>query len=336
MKIKTPMPKATDEAAAVPTPMLELVNLLVHFSTKGGLVRAVDDVSLTLYSGEIVGLVGESGSGKSTVGKAALRLVDPTGGTVAIDGKDITNATGKALTPVRTKAQMIFQDPHASLNPRMTIKRIVAEPLVIHSALRGAELARTVADLLERVGLPSQFLHRYPHELSGGQKQRVAIARALSVDPDMLILDEPTSALDVSVQAQILEFLKELHAERSRMTSLFISHNLAVVRFLCHRVAVMYLGRLVEEGPVDVVFSNPQHPYTKALLSAVPLPEAERSEDRIHLQGDLPSPVNVPSGCTFHPRCAHAIEGVCDVDIPAWVSSGRSRARCHLIDREPA
>ncbi len=317
-----------------PMPMLELDRLHVHFPTKGGIVRAVDGISLTLHTGEILGLVGESGSGKSTVGKAALRLLEPTAGKVVLDGSDITHANTKALKPTRTKAQMIFQDPHSSLNPRMTIGKIVAEPLIIHTKMRGAKLNETVTNLLGRVGLPSQFLHRYPHELSGGQKQRVAIARALSVDPDMLILDEPTSALDVSVQAQILEFLKELHAERPRMTSLFISHNLAVVRFLCQRIAVMYLGRIVEEGPVDDVFSRPQHPYTKALLSAVPLPQAEKNVDRIQLSGDLPSPVNPPTGCAFHPRCPQSVVGQCDTHRPVWRASKNSRARCHFADGE--
>lgn len=320
----------SDAHAQPAAPMLGLEDLRVHFPTNNGLVRAVDGITLKLYRGEIVGLVGESGSGKSTVGKAALRLLDPTGGKIEIDGDDITNASTRDLKAVRTKAQMIFQDPHSSLNPRMTIGKIVAEPLLIHSQLRGDALNEVVAKLLARVGLPSQFLHRYPHELSGGQKQRVAIARALSVDPDLLILDEPTSALDVSVQAQILEFLKELHEERPSMTSLFISHNLAVVRFLCNRVAVMYLGRIVEEGPVDMVFSNPRHPYTRALLSAVPLPQAARDEERIQLQGDLPSPVNPPSGCSFHPRCPQAESGTCDVTDPGWVPLGETRARCHF------
>lgn len=311
--------------------MLTLNDLEVHFTTKSGVVRAVDGISLSLKQGEILGLVGESGSGKSTVGKAALRLIDPTGGQVAIDGLDITKSSRRALKNIRTKAQLIFQDPHSSMNPRMTIKRIVGEPLIIHTKIRGAELDRTVARLLERVGLPDQFLHRFPHELSGGQKQRVAIARALAVDPDLLILDEPTSALDVSVQAQILEFLKELHAERPRMTSLFISHNLAVVRFLCQRVAVMYLGKIVEEGPVEKVFAKPQHPYTKALLSAVPLPEATRITGRIQLEGDLPSPVDRAQGCAFHPRCPEARKGLCDIDAPPRVETGDTWARCHLI-----
>lgn len=316
------------DASAVP--MLDLVEMEVHFPVKHGVVRAVDGVSLTLQPGEIVGLVGESGSGKTTVGRAALRLISPTGGKILVDGQDVTTAAPKQLKHLRTTAQIIFQDPHSSLNPRMTISRIVGEPLLLHTKQRGPELNNTVATLLDRVGLPKQFLHRYPHELSGGQKQRVAIARALSVDPSLLILDEPTSALDVSVQAQILEFLKELHAERPRMASLFISHNLAVVRYLCHRIAVMYLGRIIEEGPVKQVFENPRHPYTKALLSAVPLPQATRNTDRIHLTGDLPSPVNPPSGCAFNPRCSYAVKGTCDVQIPQWKEFSASRTRCHF------
>lgn len=313
-----------------PEPMLVLEDLEVHFPIKQGIVRAVDGVSLAMKPGEIVGLVGESGSGKTTVGKVALRLIAPTGGRIVVDGDDITTASQNGLKHLRTTAQMIFQDPHSSLNPRMTIRKIVGEPLLIHSKRRGSELDESVAKLLDRVGLPKQFLHRYPHELSGGQKQRVAIARALSVDPSLLILDEPTSALDVSVQAQILEFLKELHAERPRMTSLFISHNLAVVRYLCHRIAVMYLGRIVEEGPVAEVFSRPRHPYTQALLSAVPLPQATRNTDRIQLAGDLPSPVDPPSGCAFHPRCQHAVMGTCDQTIPDWHENEVGRARCHF------
>lgn len=314
--------------------MLELQELSVHFSSKAGVVKAVDNVSLTLQAGEIVGLVGESGSGKSTVGRAALRLLEPTQGKVVVDGVDVTAHHGQALAPLRTKAQMIFQDPHSSLNPRMTIHRIVAEPLVIHKKLTRDELDIRVRDLLDNVGLPQQFQYRYPHELSGGQKQRVAIARALATEPNLLILDEPTSALDVSVQAQILQFFKQLHAERPDMTSLFISHNLAVVRFLCQRVAVMYLGRIVEEGSVTEVFANPQHPYTRALLSAVPLPQAESVSERIKLQGDLPSPVNVPSGCAFHPRCPAMMPGTCDVTAPPRVGTKNGWACCHLIEEQ--
>lgn len=314
--------------------MLELRDLSVHFPTKAGTVRAVDDISLELRRGEIVGLVGESGSGKSTVGRTALRLQDPTSGQIVVDGKDVTTLEKTALKHLRTHAQMIFQDPHSSLNPRMTIERIVSEPLIIHSNLRGRALATRVAELLQRVGLPNQFRHRYPHELSGGQKQRVAIARALSVEPNLLVLDEPTSALDVSVQAQILEFLKEIHKERPEMTSLFISHDLSVVRFLCDRIAVMYLGRIVEQGTVEQVFSNPKHPYTQALLSAVPLPQAEPDKTRIKLEGDLPSPVDVPNGCPFHPRCAQKLDYTCNAETPPRVEDGSHWATCHLLRRK--
>ncbi|MCR9137079.1 MAG: ABC transporter ATP-binding protein [Alphaproteobacteria bacterium] len=318
--------------------MLEIEDLKVHFPIgRDSAVRAVDGISLSLGAGERVGLVGESGSGKSTVGKAALRLLSPTSGRIKIAGVDITKAQGKALRHVRRKAQMIFQDPHSSLNPRMTIFRSVAEPLILHTRIRGRALNGQVAALLERVGLPGQFLHRFPHELSGGQKQRVCIARALALDPTLLVLDEPTSALDVSVQAQILEFLKELHGQRPDMTSLFISHDLAVVRFLCSRVAVMYLGRIVEEGTTEQVFAAPQHPYTRALLSAVPLPQGRQSGNRIRLTGDIPSPANPPSGCPFHPRCPEAIAGVCDVMEPVFEQSGAGTSvRCHLLTRNAA
>jgi peptide/nickel transport system ATP-binding protein/oligopeptide transport system ATP-binding protein len=318
--------------------MLEIEDLKVHFPiNRDTAVRAVDGISLSLGAGETVGLVGESGSGKSTVGKAALRLLKPTSGRITVCGVDVTKAEGKVLQQVRRKAQMIFQDPHSSLNPRMTIFRSVAEPLILHTKIRGRELNMQVAALLERVGLPGQFLHRFPHELSGGQKQRVCIARALALNPTLLVLDEPTSALDVSVQAQILEFLKELNADRPDMTSLFISHDLAVVRFLCTRVAVMYLGRIVEEGPTEQVFAAPRHPYTRALLSAVPLPQGKQTGERIRLTGDIPSAVNPPSGCPFHPRCPEAISGVCDTVEPVFETSGTStRARCHLLVRKAA
>ncbi len=261
--------------------MLEIKDLKVHFNVgTANLVKAVDGVSLSIPAGKTLGLVGESGSGKSTVSKAALRLLAPTSGQIILDGKDITQLSGRALRPVRSSAQMVFQDPHSSLNPRMTIYRSVAEPLILHTRIRGRELRMRVSNLLERVGLPAQFLYRFPHELSGGQKQRVCIARALALNPRFLVLDEPTSALDVSVQAQILEFLRELQRGRDDMASLFVSHDLAVVRFLCQHVAVMYLGKIVEEGPVEDIFTNPQHSYTKMLLNAVPLPEAGRHSKR--------------------------------------------------------
>ena len=315
--------------------MLELRDLHVHFdvSRRRGsriIVRAVNGVSLKVARGEAVGLVGESGSGKSTVGKAALRLVDATDGAVLLDGEDITHLRRADQRPLRRKAQMVFQDPHSALNPRMTVLRSVAEPLILHSVLRGADLWRKVGELLEIVGLERQFLYRYPHELSGGQKQRVCIARAIALNPALLVLDEPTSALDVSVQAQILEFLKALQKDMG-LTFLFISHNLAVVRYLCARVAVMYLGRIVEEGETEAVFNAPRHPYTEALLSAVPWPEAEQPTGREPLLGDVPSPVDLPAGCSFHTRCAKHIAGTCDVAPPPEVEIGPGhRASCHL------
>lgn len=315
--------------------MLELRDLHVHFDvSKRGrgrtVVRAVNGVSLTVAKGEAVGLVGESGSGKSTVGKAALRLVDATGGQVLLDGEDVTRLGRTGQRPLRRKAQMVFQDPHSALNPRMTVLRSVAEPLILHGRLRGEALRRRVAELMETVGLQRQFLYRYPHELSGGQKQRVCIARAIALHPALLVLDEPTSALDVSVQAQILEFLKALQ-EKMGLTFLFISHNLAVVRYLCTRVAVMYLGRIVEEGETEAVFSAPRHPYTEALLSAVPWPEAEQPAGRLPLGGDVPSPVDLPPGCSFHPRCPKRIPGACDTAPPpeTAIAPGH-RAACHL------
>ena len=294
-------------------------------------MRAVNGVSLTVARGEALGLVGESGSGKSTVGKAALRLVNVAAGAVRLDGEDITHLRRADQRPLRRKAQMVFQDPHSALNPRMTVLRSVAEPLILHGELRGAALWWRVAELLETVGLERQFLYRYPHELSGGQKQRVCIARAIALNPALLILDEPTSALDVSVQAQILEFLKALQKEMG-LTFLFISHNLAVVRYLCARVAVMYLGRIVEEGETETVFNAPGHPYTQALLSAVPWPEARQPAGRRELlRGDVPSPVDLPPGCSFHTRCARRIAGTCDaVPAPEVEIGPGHRAACHL------
>ena len=320
--------------------VLELRDLHVHFDVSGRrgsriVVRAVNGVSLKISRGEAVGLVGESGSGKSTVGKAALRLVDATDGAVLLDGEDITRLRRADQRPLRRKAQMVFQDPHSALNPRMTVLRSVAEPLILHSELRGTALWRRVAELLEIVGLERQFLYRYPHELSGGQKQRVCIARAIALNPALLVLDEPTSALDVSVQAQILEFLKALQKEMG-LTFLFISHNLAVVRYLCARVAVMYLGRIVEEGATEDVFNAPRHPYTEALLGAVPWPEAEQPAGREPLHGDVPSPVDLPPGCSFHTRCLRHVAGTCDAVPPPEVEVGPShRTACHLYTPAP-
>lgn len=321
--------------------MLALEDLKVHFDVSRRrrdrvIVKAVDGVTLRLRKGEAFGLVGESGSGKSTIGKAALHLVPITGGRLLVGGEDVTDLDRAAERKLRRTAQMIFQDPHSALNPRMTIMRSVAEPLVLHTAMRGAALTARVAELMEIVGLSRQFLYRYPHELSGGQKQRVCIARAIALEPALLILDEPTSALDVSVQSQILEFLKKLQADLG-LTYLFISHNLAVVRYLCRRVAVMYLGVIVEEGETEAVFNNPRHPYTQALLKAVPYPQAVQPDRGPPLQGDIPSPVDLPPGCRFHKRCPAAITGVCDTAVPPEIRSGDGMVRCHLFtapDRE--
>jgi len=314
------------------TDMLRIHDLKVHFPIGDGqVVRAVDGVSLVLKPGETVGLVGESGSGKTTVGKTVLRLVKATGGEIQIGDLDVRNAKKADLKHLRSKAQIVFQDPHSSLNPRMTIHRAVSEGLILNTRLRGNALRSKVSEVLVAMGLPQQFHSRYPHELSGGQKQRVCIARALALDPDILVLDEPTSALDVSVQAQILGVLKDLRATRPRMTQLFISHNLAVIRFLCDRVAVMYMGKIVEEGTVDEVFENPGHPYTRALLSAVPIPSAVERPDRVRLSGDIPSPTDIPSGCAFHTRCPSAKLGTCDTVSPDYIELSASRkVRCHF------
>jgi oligopeptide/dipeptide ABC transporter ATP-binding protein len=299
--------------------LLELRGLTKVFPVRRGPLRraalnAVQDVDLVLRPGESLGLVGESGCGKSTIARLVMRLYAPTSGRIVFAGEDITAAGHDRLQRLKEDMQIVFQDPHASLNPRRTIFESVAEPLVIHrkGMGRSARQAR-VGELLETVGLASAFMFRYPHELSGGQKQRVCIARAVALDPKLLILDEPTSALDVSVQAQILEFLRELQ-RRLGLTFLFISHNLAVIRIVCTRVAVMYLGRIVEEGTTETVFEWPKHPYTQALIRAVPLPEAEQPELEL-LTGDVPSPIDLPPGCAFHTRCPYARER-CRNELP--------------------
>ena len=315
--------------------MLDIKGLKVHFDTSKPLkrktiVKAVNGINLSLAKGDALGLVGESGSGKSTIGKAILHLVPITGGSIKIDGFETNPLSRKIERELRRTAQMIFQDPHSALNPRLPILRSVAEPLVLHTNLRGSELRKKVADLLETVGLPSQFLFRYPHELSGGQKQRVCIARAIALNPKLLILDEPTSALDVSVQAQILEFLKELQTKFS-LSFLFISHDLSVIRHLCNRVAVMYLGEIVEEGLTEDIFNSPKHPYTQALLDAVPFPQGEQPDRKPPLTGDIPSPVDLPIGCNFSTRCPKIIKGTCETTSPILSELPETRKiSCHL------
>jgi oligopeptide/dipeptide ABC transporter ATP-binding protein len=323
--------------------LLEVRDLTVHFRQGAGplggagrIVRAVDGVSFRLQEGESLGLVGESGSGKSTVGRAILRLVSPTGGAIRFEGADLLGRSEGALRPLRRKMQMIFQDPQSSLNPRRTVMRSVAEPLIVHERLAGRALRERVRQLLETVGLQREHMYRYPHELSGGQRQRIGLARALALRPRLLVLDEPTSALDVSVQAQMLALLERLQAELS-LTYLFISHNLAVVRHICDRVAVMYLGRIVETAPVEGLFRDPRHPYTQALLSAVPAIEADVARTEIILEGDVPSPLRVPSGCRFHPRCPRRLGDVCVQRDPAMLPLGpHHEVACHLYTATPA
>lgn len=304
-------------------PLVEVRDLEVYFPERSGVlrrhtgdVRAVDGVSFDVYAGETLGLVGESGSGKSTTARAILRLLEATGGTVRFDGVDLTTLDAAALRAARRDMQMVFQDPYASLNPRHTVEEIVREPLDIHGIGSERERGARVAELLELVGLDASHARRYPHQFSGGQRQRVGIARALATSPRLIVADEPISALDVSIQAQIVNLLAELR-ERFGLTYLFIAHDLAMVRHLSDRVAVMYLGRIVEIGPVDEVFDTPRHPYTRALISAIPVADPVRMAARAHtpLPGDVPSPRDPPPGCRFHTRCPFAVDR-CRAEVP--------------------
>jgi oligopeptide transport system ATP-binding protein len=298
-----------------------------------GAVRAVDDVSFDIYRGETLGLVGESGCGKTTTGRTLIQLYRPTAGQVLYEGADLTREKGQTLRNRRRKIQMIFQDPYASLNPRWTISRIIGEPLKVHRIITGRKAQEErIRQLLELVGLDPCHTNRYPHEFSGGQRQRIGVARALASDPEFLVCDEPISALDVSIQAQVVNLLEDLQ-DKLGLTYLFIAHDLSMVRYICDRVAVMYLGVIVELSDRDEVYDHPQHPYTKALLSAVPIPDprATRARQRVILEGDVPSPSNPPAGCRFNPRCPIVGEK-CRVDIPEWreVAPGHWVA-CHKV-----
>jgi len=323
-------------------PLVELENLKVYFPIKSGLVldrhvgdiRAVDDVSLTIRRGETVGLVGESGCGKSTVGRTILRLYKPTSGRILFDGQDISKLGETELRPLRRRMQMVFQDPYASLNPRHSVGRIVGEPLRAHGLATRREANARVRDLLRTVGLPADAAGRYPHEFSGGQRQRIGLARAIALNPDFVVADEPVSALDVSIQAQIINLLEQLQEEFD-LTYLFIAHDLAVVRHISDRIAVMYLGWIVEVSSAEELYDNPLHPYTISLLSAVPIPDpvVEREREAILLAGDLPSPANPPPACRFHTRCPFIQPTRCRDEIPALrkLSTGHEVA-CHWAE----
>ncbi len=323
--------------------LVRVEHLVKHFSiTRGiviqrtiGAVRAVDDISFEIRRGETLGLVGESGCGKTTAGRTILGLYPATSGDVYIDGLSVQKARGRDLMTIRRKAQMIFQDPFGSLNPRWTVNAIVGEPLRVHHLCRGArERSERVKELLSLVGLSPRLVNRFPHEFSGGQRQRIGIARALASDPEFIVCDEPISALDVSIQAQVVNLLEDLQ-DRFHLTYLFIAHDLSMVRHICDRVAVMYVGKLVELAEKDELYDHPLHPYTRALLSAVPVPDPrlERQRRRIILQGDVPSPANPPPGCRFSPRCALA-QPRCSSEEPAWRDVGGGHyVACHIADR---
>lgn len=295
--------------------LLEVNDLVKHFPIENSddVVRAVDGVSFNIFHGETLGLVGESGCGKSTVGRCLLRLHEPSSGEVLFEGRDLVGLNSREMQGLRREMQIIFQDPYASLNPRLSILSIVSEPLKIHGVSSKQERIDRVADLLAKVGLDPKYMHRYPHEFSGGQRQRIGIARALALNPKLIICDEPVSALDVSVQAQVVNLLQELQAELG-LTYLFISHGLAVVEHISNRVAVMYLGKIVEIADSVELYENPLHPYTQALLSAIPIPDPKKKRDRIVLKGDVPTPINPPSGCRFRTRCPIAIEECASIE----------------------
>jgi oligopeptide transport system ATP-binding protein len=316
---------------------LEIRDLRKHFPVGDGLfsrgkgvVKAVDGVSLTVNEGETLGLVGESGCGKSTLGRAILRLIEPTGGEVNFHGKNLLALSQRELRDMRREMQIIFQDPYASLNPRMRVGDIVGEGLEIHKLAKGKAKRDRVMELLHQVGLREDHFDRYPHEFSGGQRQRIGIARALAVSPKFIVCDEPVSSLDVSIQAQIINLLQELQ-EKMHLTYLFISHDLRVVEHISHRVAIMYLGKVVEIANSETIYRDAKHPYTRALLSAVPLPDTERKKERVVLEGDVPSPVNPPAGCAFHPRCSYR-EPVCSQSEPllAFGADGHG-VSCHVF-----
>ncbi len=331
---------AAPEAVVSPghnrAPVLEVANLKKHFPVKKGVLRrtvghvyAVDDVTFSIGEGETLGLVGESGCGKSTVARTVLRLIEPTDGSIRLDGHDVTRLGKGDMRPYRRQMQIIFQDPFSSLNPRMSAGDIVGEPLQVHGIAHGGEKENLVAELFDQVGLRRTQMNAFPHEFSGGQRQRISIARALALNPKLIVADEPVSALDVSIQAQVINLMMDLQREK-RLSYLFIAHDLAVVEHISHRIAVMYLGKIVEYADKKTLFTNPLHPYTEALLSAVPVPNPKLKREKRLLQGDVPSPINPPPGCAFHTRCPYAFDR-CKVEAPALVElSPGHGVSCHL------
>jgi oligopeptide/dipeptide ABC transporter ATP-binding protein len=322
--------------------LLRVQNLKKYFPVRKGLfskvvahVKAVDDISFDIAPGETLGLVGESGCGKTTAGRTILRLEEPTAGRVDFEGVDVASLDGAALRAARRNMQIIFQDPYSSLNPRMTVGAIIAEGLTIHGIGTRAERMEKVKETLERVGLTPLYINRYPHEFSGGQRQRIGLARALALNPRFIVCDEPVSALDVSVQSQVVNLLVELK-EKFNIAYLFISHDLSVVKYVSDRVAVMYLGEIVETAKSEELMEKPLHPYTKALMTAVPVPDPNRKRERILLPGEIPSPLNPPSGCRFHPRCPVAIQGKCNSIKPDLKDYGGHQVACHVVEEQMA
>ena len=330
MNSKTMEANQTNETSTL-TPLIEIKNLKKYFNIGGQPLKAVDNLNLDIYPGETVGLVGESGCGKSTAGRTIIRLYEATEGEVLYNGKNIYDNNGSEMAKIRKDIQLIFQDPYASLNPRMTVEEIIGEPLTIHGELTGKKKRERILELLKLVGLNPEHINRFPHEFSGGQRQRIGIARALALNPKFIVCDEPISALDVSIQAQVVNLLKDLQKSMG-LTYLFIAHDLSMVKYISDRILVMYLGNMMELCESEELYEEPLHPYTQALLLAVPIPNPKLKRERIVLQGDVPSPINPPSGCVFRTRCRHAMD-ICAQKKPDWKEAKPGHfVSCHLYN----